>query len=148
MNLTADLLGLGEAAVPAGLEAMRALEQAAPGRQASGSMIRLVVLNTASFQLLPATIALLRAQHGSTAPLEILPAVWLTSLLSVGAGLLRRFCWNGGGNMTGVCCCRCCSVEPLDGGSFRGWMCLQPFAPGQPRGSRLLARSCPRWWHW
>lgn len=88
MNLTADLLGLGEAAVPAGLEAMRALEQAAPGRQASGTMIRLVVLNTASFQLLPATIALLRAQHGSAAPLEILPAVWLTSLLSVGAGLL------------------------------------------------------------
>ena len=88
MNLTADLLGLGEAAVPAGLEAMRALEQEAPGRQASGSMIRLVVLNTASFQLLPATIALLRAQHGSAAPLEILPAVWLTSLLSVGAGLL------------------------------------------------------------
>lgn len=88
MNLTADLLGLGEAAVPAGLEAMRTLEQAAPGRQASGSMIRLVVLNTASFQLLPASIALLRVQHGSTVPLEILPAVWLTSLLSVGAGLL------------------------------------------------------------
>ena len=89
MNLTADLLGLGEAAVPSGLEAMREMEQLqGPGPDASGSMIRFVVLNTASFQLLPATIALLRAQHGSAAPLEILPAVWLTSLLSVSCGLL------------------------------------------------------------
>ena len=87
MNLTADLLGLGEAAVPSGLEAMREMEQLqGPGPDAS--MIRFVVLNTASFQLLPATIALLRAQHGSAAPLEILPAVWLTSLLSVSCGLL------------------------------------------------------------
>ena len=89
MNLTADLLGLGEAAVPSGLEAMREMEQLqGSGPDASGSMIRFVVLNTASFQLLPATIALLRAQHGSAAPLEILPAVWLTSLLSVSCGLL------------------------------------------------------------
>ena len=89
MNLTADLLGLGEAAVPSGLEAMREMEQLqGAGPDASGSMIRFVVLNTASFQLLPATIALLRAQHGSAAPLEILPAVWLTSLLSVSCGLL------------------------------------------------------------
>ena len=55
---------------------------------ASRAMVTFVVLNTASFQLLPATIALLRAQHGSAAPLEILPAVWLTSLLSVSCGLL------------------------------------------------------------
>ena len=89
MNLTADLLGLGEAAVPSGLEAMREMDQLqGPGPDASGSMIRFVVLNTASFQLLPATIALLRAQHGSAAPLEILPAVWLTSLISVSCGLL------------------------------------------------------------
>lgn len=89
MNLTADLLGLGEAAVPSGLEAMREMDRLqGPGTAASGSMIRFVVLNTASFQLLPATIALLRVQHGSGAPLEILPAVWLTSLLSVSCGLL------------------------------------------------------------
>ena len=92
MNLTADLLGLGDAAVPAGLDAMREMENIqGPSPSASAGMIRFVVLNTASFQLLPATVALLRAQNGSAAPLEILPAVWLSSLVSVGCGLLAAF---------------------------------------------------------
>ena len=47
----------------------------------------LVVLNTASVQLLPSTVAALRGGLGSAAPLDILPAVWLSSALSVTAGL-------------------------------------------------------------
>ena len=47
--------------------------------------------NTASVQLLPATVAALRASLGSTAPLDILPAVWVTSLCSVAAGLLAAW---------------------------------------------------------
>ena len=92
MNLTADLLGLGDAAVPAGLDAMREMEKMqGSSPSASAGMSRFVVLNTASFQLLPATVALLRAQNGSAAPLEILPAVWVSSLVSVSCGLLAAF---------------------------------------------------------
>ena len=47
----------------------------------------LVVLNTASIQLIPATVGSLRAAMGSAAPFDILPAVWLSSVLSVTAGL-------------------------------------------------------------
>ena len=54
---------------------------------ASDELCRLVVLNTASVQLLPSTVAALRGGLGSAAPLDILPAVWLSSALSVTAGL-------------------------------------------------------------
>lgn len=54
---------------------------------ASDELCRLVVLNTASIQLLPTTVASIRAVCGSAAPLDILPAVWVSSLLSVAAGL-------------------------------------------------------------
>ena len=57
------------------------------GGTASDELCRLVVLNTASVQLLPSTVAALRGGLGSTAPLDILPAVWLSSALSVTAGL-------------------------------------------------------------
>ncbi len=57
------------------------------GGTASDELCRLVVLNTASVQLLPSTVAALRGGLGSAAPLDILPAVWLSSALSVTAGL-------------------------------------------------------------
>lgn len=58
------------------------------GGVASDELCRLVVLNTASIQLLPTTVAAVRSAHGCAAPLDILPSVWLSSLLSVTAGLL------------------------------------------------------------
>jgi len=60
------------------------------GGTASNELCRLVVLNTASIQLLPTTIASVRSAAGSAAPFEILPAVWLASVLSVMAGLLTE----------------------------------------------------------
>ena len=57
------------------------------GGVASNELCLLVVLNTASIQLLPTTIASVRAAAGSAAPFDILPAVWLSSVLSVAAGL-------------------------------------------------------------
>lgn len=85
-NVSANLLGLGNAATPLGVRAARRM---AAGREgvASDELCRLVVLNTASIQLLPATVASLRAAAGSAVPLDILPAVWLSSVLSVTAGL-------------------------------------------------------------
>ncbi|HJH61883.1 MAG TPA: spore maturation protein A [Firmicutes bacterium] len=86
-NVSANLLGLGNAATPLGLEAARRMARRSPG-VASDSLCMLVVCNTASIQLIPATVASLRAAAGCQTPFDILPAVWLTSALSVTAGIL------------------------------------------------------------
>ena len=89
MNLSANLLGLGNAATPLGLAAMQELQKQNPEKEcASDAMVTFVVLNTASVQLLPTTVCSLRAGLGAAAPFDILPAVWLSSLCSVTAGLL------------------------------------------------------------
>ena len=90
-NVCANLLGLGNAATPMGLAATKRLARHAPPGQASDEMCRLIVLNTASIQLIPANVAALRASLGCKAPFDILPAVWISSLLSVSAGLLLAF---------------------------------------------------------
>ena len=86
-NVSANLLGLGNAATPFGLEAARKMSRKSPG-VASDELCMLVVCNTASIQLIPTTVAAVRAGAGSGAPFDILPAVWLASGLSVGAGIL------------------------------------------------------------
>ena len=86
-NLSANLLGLGNAATPLGIRAARRMAYGCEGI-ASDELCRLVVLNTASIQLLPTTVAGVRAACGSASPFDILPAVWLASVLSVTAGLL------------------------------------------------------------
>ncbi len=85
-NVTANLLGLGNAATPMGIEACKAMSDGSD--TATKGQCRLVVMNTASIQLIPTTVAALRAGLGCKTPLDILPAVLLTSLLSVSAGLL------------------------------------------------------------
>ena len=85
-NVSANLLGLGSAATPLGLEAARRLARSSPGT-ASDSLCMLVVCNTASIQLIPTTVASVRAAEGCQTPFDILPAVWLASALSVGVGI-------------------------------------------------------------
>lgn len=85
-NVSANLLGLGNAATPMGIRAATRMAAGCNG-VASNELCRLVVLNTASVQLLPTTVAALRSAAGSQTPLDILPAVWLSSLISVVAGL-------------------------------------------------------------
>ena len=85
-NVSANLLGLGNAATPLGIRAARRMARGCGG-VASDELCRLVVLNTASIQLLPATIASVRAAAGCQTPFDILPAVWFSSVLSVAAGL-------------------------------------------------------------
>lgn len=86
-NVSANLLGLGSAATPLGLEAARRLARSSPGT-ASDSLCMLVVCNTASIQLIPTTVASVRAAEGCQTPFDILPAVWLASAMSVGVGIL------------------------------------------------------------
>ena len=85
-NVSANLLGLGNAATPLGIQAARRMAQGCGGK-ASNELCTLVVLNTASIQLLPTTVAGVRAALGSKSAFDILPAVWLASVLSVAAGL-------------------------------------------------------------
>ncbi len=86
LNFTANLLGLGSAATPAGLRAAKAMARRSRGA-ATEELCALVVMNSASVQLLPTTVAALRASLGAAQPFDILPCVWLTSLCSVCAGL-------------------------------------------------------------
>lgn len=86
-NVSCNLLGLGNAATPLGIQAARRMALGCNGI-ASNELCTLVVLNTASIQLLPTTVAGVRAALGALRPFDILPAVWLASSLSVCAGLL------------------------------------------------------------
>ncbi len=86
-NFTANLLGLGNAATPAGLEAAGMMEVFAPERE----LCRLVVMNSASLQLLPTTVAALRSSLGALSAFDILPCVWISSLCSVLTGLAVHF---------------------------------------------------------
>ena len=85
-NLSANLLGLGNAATPLGLEAARRMSRRTPG-VAGDSLCMLVVCNTASIQLIPTTVAAVRMAAGCQTPFDILPAVWVTSALSVLTGI-------------------------------------------------------------
>ena len=85
-NVCANLLGLGNAATPFGIRAAKGMAERYRGRAGDGLCL-LVVCNTASIQLLPTTVAAIRSAAGCASPFDILPAVWLSSALALGAGL-------------------------------------------------------------
>lgn len=86
-NICANFLGLGNAATPMGISAVRRMRCGDAPDRASDEMCRLIVLNTASIQLIPANVAALRASLGCATPFDILPAVWISSVLSAGLGV-------------------------------------------------------------
>ena len=83
-NICANFLGLGNAATPMGVQAAQRLKK---GNTATDELCRLVVLNTASIQLIPANVAAIRSALGCGTPFDILPAVWITSVCSAGLGI-------------------------------------------------------------
>lgn len=87
-NICANILGLGNAATPMGVLAAQRMAAAGRPGVASDSLCRLIVLNTASIQLIPTSVAAVRLAAGCETPFDILPAVWLTSLCSASLGLL------------------------------------------------------------
>lgn len=91
-NVCANFLGLGNAATPMGIQAAKRLSG---GKDiATDELCRLIVLNTASIQLIPANVAAIRSQLGAASPFDILPAVWVTSIASAGMGLLAAWCFG------------------------------------------------------
>ena len=89
-NICANFLGLGNAATPMGIQAAQRLAHGSNGI-ANNELCRLVVLNTASIQLIPANVAAVRASLGCSTPFDILPAVWITSLCSAGLGVMAAW---------------------------------------------------------
>lgn len=90
-NVCANFLGLGNAATPMGIQAAIRLKNPKRPDVATDELCRLIVLNTASIQLIPATVAAVRTSLGSATPFDILPAVWITSLCSAGLGVLMAW---------------------------------------------------------
>lgn len=87
MNISANLLGLGNAATPLGLRAMSLMNDKNASDIASNSMVMFVVLNTASLQLVPTTVAVLRAENGSSDPMGIITSVWICSAAALLVGI-------------------------------------------------------------
>ncbi len=84
MNITANILGLGNATTPLGIKAMQTIsEEEASGDTATDNMVLLTVMNTASLQIIPTTAAALRASFGAEQPMDILPCVWIVSAYSL-----------------------------------------------------------------
>lgn len=88
MNITANILGLGNAATPFGIEAMKEMQKYNKIKDtANNSMVMFVVLNTASIQIIPTLLTVLRQKHGAQYPLDVLPAIWITSIISLFVGI-------------------------------------------------------------
>ena len=87
-NVTANLLGLSNAATPLGLQAVDRLYTLEGRRGAPDSVLTLIILNSASIQLIPSTVAAVRAACGAVAPFDIMVPVWGASIASVAVVLL------------------------------------------------------------
>ena len=87
INLSANMLGLGNASTPYGIKAMRGLDDG--NEKANSSMIMLMIINACSIQLIPTTIIGLRAAAGSTSPSDIILPTIISSFTAcaIGVGL-------------------------------------------------------------
>lgn len=89
MNLTANILGMGNAATPMGMLAAQELDKENPNPSVpSRNMCMLVTLNTTSFQLVPSTIIALRAAAGSANASSVIAPIWFTSAAAVCIGII------------------------------------------------------------
>lgn len=87
-NVIANLLGMGNAATPAGIEAMRIMDgENGNNPTPSHAMCRFAVMNTASLQILPTTVLGILSACGAENPYKIVPLVWISSLLSLSAAM-------------------------------------------------------------
>ena len=88
LNMIANILGLGNAATPLGLKAMKSLQEKNSSKDTlSNPMAMLILLNTASLQFIPTTIIAIRISLGSANPTSIIAPVWLSTLLAALAGV-------------------------------------------------------------
>ena len=89
LNITANILGLGNGATPMGIKAMEAMDNGQ--KTPSDEMCMFMVLNTAAFQIIPTTILALRNSFGSEDAFSIVVPIWITSIGALGAGVCTAF---------------------------------------------------------
>ena len=89
INIIMNMLGVGNAATPFGLKAMKSLQELNKNKDtASRSMITFIILNTAAVTIIPTTIISLRIANNSINPMSIVPYIIITSSLSCIIGLI------------------------------------------------------------
>lgn len=88
MNMTANFFGMGNAATPLGINAMKELAKHSGNGRPTNSMCMLAVVNSASIQLIPSTLIAIRSSLGSRAPAEIIVPIWITSVIAFVAGVI------------------------------------------------------------
>lgn len=82
LNMVSNILGIGNAATPMGIEAMKEMDKDNPQRKLSYGMNMFILLNTLSIQIIPTTIISVRASLGSEKPGAIILPVWITSIVT------------------------------------------------------------------
>ena len=89
MNIVANILGVGNAATPLGLKAMNELQNENKDKETlSDNMMMLIVLNTASLQIIPTTVISIRSSLGSNNPTRIIFPVWLSTICAAIVGII------------------------------------------------------------
>lgn len=97
MNMTANILGLGNAATPLGLKAMDSMQKVNKDKtKLSNSMAMFILVNTASLQIIPTTVIAIRSSLNSENPTKIIFAVWVATIaafataITVGKFLIKK----------------------------------------------------------
>lgn len=89
MNMVANILGLGNAATPLGLKAMKSLQKENPKKDTlTNSMAMFIIINTASIQIIPTTVIAIRSSLGSKNPTSIIIPVWIATICAAVAGII------------------------------------------------------------
>jgi len=88
MNMTANFFGMGNAATPLGLNAMKKLSAYSDKTNATNSMCTFAVINCASIQLIPSTLIAVRSALGSQNPGEIIVPIWIVSVITFASGII------------------------------------------------------------
>ena len=99
MNMVANILGLGNAATPLGLKAMKTMQKENKQKDTlSNSMAMFIVLNTASIQLIPTNVIAIRTSLGSSNPTQIILPVWVATVVAATVGIISTKILIQGGN--------------------------------------------------
>ena len=88
MNVVANILGLGNAATPLGIKAMKSMQEENKNEKVlTNDMAIFIVLNTASIQIIPTTVIAIRSSMGSNNPTAIVFPVWIATICAAIAGV-------------------------------------------------------------
>ncbi len=96
MNMLANILGLGNAATPIGMKAMKSMQKINPEKdRLTDSMAMFILINTASIQIIPTTVIAIRTSMGSENPTSVVFPVWIATILAAFVGIfISKICIN------------------------------------------------------